>query len=166
MRLALSVAAALLSSCAHWTPPPPDQAWADNLNRQTWNQVQHVNPATVPRQQVSDEEMALIRAFVAQHPCQTDAPGPLREWECPGKRLALIIPAPCGGAMTIENMAWMGPEEEHQMMRMAAQCVMQAQAMQQQAVAAGSIQQQMQNALLYNDLTRIMGSGFYQWSPP
>lgn len=140
--LTAAFACAALSGCAA-TPTWPGQ------------------PAAVQEAQKKLQEKVNRRTatYKASHPCPVPGRSPT---ECPGYDFGMTIPVECGGVDDASNYEWRTPEKSGDVKRMAAQCIMQAQAMQQQAVAAGSIQQQMQNALLYNDMTRIMGNGIYQ----
>lgn len=100
-----------------------------------------------------------VTAYRAATPCP---PGIERAGtNCNGYEFGMVVPAECGGVDQPSNYEWRTIEKSGDVKRMAAQCRMQAQATQQQVIAVGSIQQQMQNALFYNDMTRILGYGIY-----
>lgn len=141
------LALALLAGCAPARPT---------------NQV--MAPAGTPNPDVL-AQLNYERSTVANFPCPA---GKDAQRRCQGKQLGMIVPMECGGKIEPGNLAWFDDDGVVKVKQLQAQCIMQHnladEAAGAQYRAALMYQQQMENALLYNDLTRVMGSGLYQMS--
>lgn len=132
-----------------------DQDWANYTNAQTW--------AVIDAERKFRE--TTVKSFLVAHPCPTTN-APVEKIDgCQGRQLGLIVPASCGGQLDANNLAWLDEAQAIHVKQLEAQCNMQQmatmQTIQAQQAAAASMQGQMQNALFYNDMTRILGSGIY-----